>query len=199
MDNPRTHSLRPATAVAFSFLMLLAHDASASLIAYDGFDYATGDLVGQNGGTGDWKDAWTGNTEIDVILGGNYYIDSVPNLLDSVGNHIEIESTQGSVKKVERSLNNKLGTGTATVWMSVIIDGTSSSAINNLGLGDGLFVGQGGKDTGSTNWGLHDINGQIGDSGISAGNTAILLVRIDFTAGDENVWLWVNPDLDAEL
>ena len=24
------------------------------------------------------------------------------------------------------------------------------------------------------------------------------MLRIDFTAGDENVWLWVDPDLDAE-
>ncbi len=193
-QNPFQASMALATLCA----MLLAHEASASLIAYDGFDYATGTLEGENGGTGDWKNSWSGDNQIDVILGSNYYIDSVPNLLDSVGNRIEIESSQGSAKKVERTLNNKLGTGTATVWLSAIFDGTSSSEIHNFGLGDGLFFGQGGKDTGSTNWGLHDVNGQIDDSGISAANSAFLVLRIDFTAGDENVWLWVDPDLDAE-
>ncbi len=178
--------------------MLLAHDASASLIAYDGFDYATGDLVGENGGTGGWDSAWSGDAEIDVILGGNSYVDSALNTLDVVGNHIEIESSQGSPKRAERTLTDKLGTGTATVWMSAIFDGTSSSETHNIGLGDGLFFGQGAKDTGSTTWGLHDINGLIDDSGISAANSAFLLLRIDFTGGDEDVWLWVDPDLDAE-
>ena len=178
--------------------MLLANDASAGLIAYDGFDYATGTLVGANGGSGDWKDAWSGDSEIDVILGGNYYIDSVPNLLDSVGNRIERFAGPSSVKKIERSLNTMLGTGTETVWLSAIFDGTSGSDIHNFGFGDGLFFGQGSKDTGSTNWRLHDSDGEIDDTGISAANSAFLLVRVDFTSGDENVWLWVDPDLDSE-
>ena len=104
MDNPLSHLLRPATAVASAFLVLLAHDASALLIAYDGFDYAAGNLKDQNGGTGDWADKWKGDDKIDVILGGNYYIDSVPNLLTSVGNHVELEAGQSTIKKVDRSL-----------------------------------------------------------------------------------------------
>ena len=197
MEKLCAHILPLATAVAFVLPVLLTQPASGLLIAYDGFDYAAGDLVGQNGGTGDWKDAWSGDGEIDVMLGGSSYVDTVPNALNVEGNRLEIE-TSGSVKKVERSLNSKLGTGTATVWMSVIINGAPASAMHNLSLGGGLFVGQGGQSTGTTNWGLHDTDGLIGDSGISAMNDALLLVRIDFASGDENVWLWVNPDLDAE-
>ena len=192
-----TQILPLATAAALVLPVLLSQPAHGSLIAYDGFDYAVGDLDGQNGGTGDWKDAWSGDSDIDVILGGSSYVDSVPNALNVEGNHLEIDSS-GSVKKVERQLNNKLGTGTETVWMSVILNGTPSSEIHNLSLGGGLFVGQGGENTGDNNWGLHDTDGEIGDSGISAMNDAFLLVRIDFASGDENVWLWVNPDLDAE-
>ena len=186
---PRTAVLRPAALLALGCLLLLARDATAGLIAYDGFDYLVGDLGGQNGGTGDWKDSWSGDSEIDVVFGSQSYVDSVPNSLDTVGNHVEIQSGVGSVKKIERTLNNKLGTGSDTVWMSMIFDGSAGSATHNLGLGDGLFIGQGGKDTGSTNWGLHDVDGLIGDTGISAANSAFLVVRIDFSAGDENVWM----------
>ena len=90
-------------------------------------------------------------------------------------------------------------TADATVWASAIFDGTAAVETHNIGLGDGLFFGQGSKDTGSSTWGLHDVNGLIGDTGISSVSSSFLVVRIDFSSsGDESVWMWVDPDLDAE-
>jgi hypothetical protein len=49
---------------------LLAVRADAAPIVYDGFDYATGALDGQNGGTGDWKSAWSSDSDVEVVSGG---------------------------------------------------------------------------------------------------------------------------------
>ncbi len=54
MEISRTQLLRSASAAVMACTMLLANDASAGLIAYDGFDYSTGTLEGENGGSGDW-------------------------------------------------------------------------------------------------------------------------------------------------
>ena len=94
------HIGRLATAAALVSPLLLTQPASALLIAYDGFDYAAGDLLGQNGGTGDWKAPWTGDGEIDVILGGSSYVDTVPNALNVEGNRLEID-VAGTAKAFE--------------------------------------------------------------------------------------------------
>ena len=97
-----------------------------------------------------------------------------------------------------RALNEKVGTGTETVWLSVLLDGSSASEISNISLGDSLFIGQGGKDDGATTWQLSDQDGLVSDTGISSSALAFLLLRVDFSSGDESAWLWVNPLLDAE-
>jgi hypothetical protein len=176
----------------------LSQSASAALIAYDGFDYATGSLEGEEGGTGDWKDKWQGDADIEVMLGGYSYVDAFGNALDVVGNHIESAADNGSANTVSRPLNDKIGDTNGTFWMSVLLDGSSSSAIHNASLGAGLFIGQGGKDTGSTTWLLSDQDGLVGDTGVSSDGLALLVLRVDFTGGDETAWLWIDPRLDVE-
>ena len=176
---------------------LLAVRAAAAPIAYDGFDYSPGDLVGQSGGTGDWKNSWSGDSDIDVILGGWSYVDSLGNSLEVSGNRIGLGSGSDT-KKVERQLNQKLGSVTETVWLSVLLQGSGGSDVTNISLGDGLFVGQGDKDSGSTTIWLSDQDGLIDDSGISAAAQSFLMVRVDFQAGDEDVWVWIDPNLDTE-
>lgn len=204
--HPTGRALAPRFRLGFRLLclaaVLAASGADASQIAYDGFDYGIGDVVGRNGGTGDWKDSWSGDAEIDVVLTGSTYIDSNSRSLQVEGGRIELGEDPGGVKKIERSLNDKIGadgTADSTIWLSAIFDGSPSSEIHNVGLGDGLFFGQGGKDSGTSSWALHDVNGLIGDTGISAAASAFLVVRIEFdSSGDESVWMWVNPDLAAE-
>ncbi len=172
--------------------------ARAFPVAYDGFDYATGVLSGQNGGIGDWKNPWSGDSSIIVMSPGYTYTDSKSIPLDVVGNHIEIDADYGSVKTVNRYFNQTLGTITETFWMGAIIDGSTGSDIHNVSLGVGVYFGQGGKVTGSTTWQLSDQDGLVADTGIDASGSAFLVIRVDFMAGDEQAWLWVNPDLDVE-
>ena len=189
---------RAFAGIAFVCVLAIGSSASALLIAHDGFDYATGSLDGQNGGAGDWKDKWSGDSDITVTTGSYSYIDSFGNTLDVLGNSIEVQpSSPGSPKKSSRPLITPLGSGDESIWMSVMLAGDSVSSVHNISLGDGLFFGQGDKDTGSTNWLLSDPDGVIGDTGISAVGQAFLVVRVDFSAGGaEEAWLWVDPDLN---
>ncbi len=184
-------------AIALCGGLLALRPVSAAVIAEDGFAYTAGDLGGQNGGSGDWKDKWSADSELDVTLGSWGYTDSLGNALQVSGAHVELDSDPGGFKKAERTLNNKLGTGTSTVWFSIIVDGTGASEVHNVSLGDGLFFGQGIKNSGSTTWVLSDQDGLIQDTGQSSDGRAFLVVRIDFTSGDEDVWLWIDPDLDS--
>ena len=187
-----------AAAAALLWVMPLA-SATASPIAYDGFDYPVGPLNGNGGGTGDWKDNWQGDSEIEVVTGSYTYTDSKGNILDVLGNHIETSVDVGSAKKITRSLNDKLGEVDETVWLSALIDGTATNKIHNLSLGVGLYIGQGGKNTGSTTWMLSDQDGVVQDTGSSSDGVTLLLLRVDFSStGDETAWLWLDPDLDAE-
>ncbi|MBW2422487.1 MAG: hypothetical protein JRH19_28445 [Deltaproteobacteria bacterium] len=177
--------------------LLASRSVSATVIAEDGFAYTTGDLNGENGGSGDWKDSWTGDSELDVTLGGWGYTDSLGNELLVSGEHIELDSDPGGYKKAERSMNDKVGVISETVWFSAILDGTASSEIHHISLSDGVSFGQGYKDQGATTWMLGDQDGLIQDTGLSSNARAFLVVRIDFTGGDEDVWLWVDPLLDS--
>jgi hypothetical protein len=171
--------------------------APAALIAQDGLDYSAGTIVGQNGGTGDWRDEWQGDTDIFVFPGGYAYVDGSGNVLLVEANHVETQVDDGSLKKVDRPLNITLGQVEETVWISAIIDGSSTNAINNVSLGDGLFLGQGGENTGSTTWQLGDRDGLVSDTGVSSDGQEFIVVRVDFTAGDEQAWMWLSPDLSA--
>jgi hypothetical protein len=187
-----------ASLAAALYVLALGLPASAVPIAYDGFDYPVGQLKDQNGGSGDWKEPWKGDNDLQVLAGGWGYTDSLGNVLDATGNHIGLTSSLADPKKSDRKLTSKVGQNPETFWLSVILDGSDSVSVNNFGIQDKFFFGQGDKDTGSLNWQLSDSDGLIADTGISAENRAFLVVRIDFTAGDEDVWLWVNPNLDLE-
>lgn len=177
---------------------LLSASASAAPIVYDGFDYAPGGLVGGNGGTGDWKSAWSGDAGFSVLPGTYGFTDSGGRSIEVTGNHVELDADYGSALKATRQTNGKLGTVVETVWMSVLLQGSGTSAVNNVSLGDGVFIGQGGKDTGSATWQISDQDGLVSDTGISASGLAMLVLRVDFTGGDENAWLWVDTDLGFE-
>ena len=173
--------------------------AALAVPTYDGFDYAAGSLKEENGGIGDWKDQWAGDVDIMVgASGGLAYTDVLGQMLDVTGNLVELSGSFGSPKQAARPLNTKLGTGSETVWLSLILDGSTASEINNITLAGALFIGQGTKDTGALTWQIGDQDGLVADTGILASELAFLVARIDFTAGQEDVWLWVDPVLGAE-
>ena len=197
MDRLARSALCGAAAVVLC-AAFASSSALAAIIAQDGFNYPAGTIVGQEGGTGDWKDEWQGDSDIFVFPGGYAYVDGSGNVLLVEANHVEIQVDLGSPMKVDRPLNIKLGQVDETVWMSAILDGSSTNAINNVSLGDGLFLGQGGENMGGTTWQLSDRDGLVSDTGVSSDSQEFVVVRVDFTAGgDEQAWMWLSPDLSA--
>ena len=163
---------------------------------YEGFDYSTGSLEGEDGGSGEWKDKWSGDSQLQVKSPGLTHGDTSGNELVVDGNRLGTSSN--STKKSVRPLNNKVGEGTETVWVSVIIDGSGGNKRNNLSLGDGLFIGQGTKDSGTDRLGLSDADGLLDESGTTPDDPHFLVVRVDFSGGDEDAWLWIDPSLASE-
>ena len=73
-----------ASLAAALYVLALAIPASAVPIAYDGFDYPVGELKDQNGGSGDWKEKWGGDDDLQVLAGGWGYTDSFGPVCDDV-------------------------------------------------------------------------------------------------------------------
>lgn len=59
-------------ALGLGLSAMVATSANAALVAYDSFDYAVGDLNGNNGGTG-FTAAWSANAIVDVVNGSLSY------------------------------------------------------------------------------------------------------------------------------
>jgi len=176
--------------------MTLSTSAFAITASYEGFDYTTGALNGRNGGTGDWKDPWSGDSGIRVVSPGFTETDGSGNELTVSGNRIGKTGT--SVLKSVRTLNTETGNSTETVWASVIIDGDSGNRIHNFSLGDGLFIGQGTKDSTTNRIGMSDQDGLLQNSTITPNAQHFLVLRVDFRSGAEHAWLWIDPALDSE-
>jgi parallel beta-helix repeat protein len=169
--------------------------------AYDGFGYGAGDLNGDNGGTG-WSTAWTGvdapTPDANVLAGS---LSDPTGTLARSGSHIETNS--GLVNGVAyRDLGFTLGADGTEAWMSflirsdqpivpgdyggVVIGGTGAFGVN------GLFVGAAPT--------VHylDLNGGGGytptaSSTVVEDTTALLVVRMEFLAGNDRFTLYVNP------
>ncbi len=189
-----------ALAAAVALLGLtLSTPAQAQIPAtYDGFDYNTGSLNGENGGTGDWKDSWSGDSQLRVETPGFTYTDSASNELTVSGNRVGKSGSANSTNKISRSINGKVNSG--TVWVSLILDGRNGSRSNNFSLGDGLFMGQGTKDSGTNRIGLADADGNTAQapSEFNPNDRHFLVIRVDFSGGNEEAWLWIDPLLDSE-
>ena len=190
--------LRVNLMVMATALAMMPVAARASMIALESFDYSNNQkLKDRSGGSGDWKDKWSGDSNLKIVSPGTLtYTDSQNNTLNTSGGHVR--NTSNSFKMGTRDLDGKWGNNNTTVWLGVLIEGAAGSRRTNVGLAEKFFVGQGSKDSSKSNWTLYDQDGRIFDSEIEAGNdTAFLAVQIDFSSGDEEAWLWINPDLNT--
>ena len=175
--------------------------AMTVISAYDGFAYAPGDLHGDNGGSG-WSTAWTGNDAPTVdanVLAGSLS-DPTGTLVRS-GSHIE--TSNSLVNGVAyRDLGFTLGADGTEAWMSFLIRSDQPIVVGDYGgvvIGgtgpfgvNGLFVGAAPT--------VHylDLNGGGGytptaSSTVVEDTTALLVVRMEFLAGNDRFTLYVNP------
>jgi hypothetical protein len=188
--------------------------AGNSSIAYCGFDYATtGKASTLTDGAADYgwvEPTWSGGT---VVSPGLAY-----STLPTLGLALSNAANLGASRTINSSdmpagytvLGSdgitRLGKAGTTVWLSGIIEPTSSaSATTNIELdgqsgggGDKLNIGEVNATT--TSWGMgNSYSGTYafatGAAPIQTGVAAYLVVEIQFTTGNSIINLWVDPPL----
>ncbi len=183
--------------------------ADASVIAYEGFQYDAGtNLNALNGGTG-FSDAWFVNQSTYTVANGS--LGDPTSTLSSSGNSLYHTGLQPQAR---RNLNVSLGTTGTTIYCSfllrqdtigdftqdnhdfggLILGGVNQPDIFGL---SGLYIGRGAFGALSDKYVLGsagNASSEIG-SGVPAviGNTALLVIRLDFFADADKVALYVNP------
>lgn len=194
---------------------LMGGAARAELIAYDPFDAVPGlPVLGQDGGVGfagPWEPGGfnAGDNLSYVVQPGSL---SYPGLATSA-NHAETGANQTMLQGVTRTFNSPLDATNSTIYLSVLLrpDGVlNEGAFNgyfglylNGGLSndlqDDLFIGKPGAD--AINDYVVEHRGGFGQvsSGVNAvvGETALLVLRADFQAGNDRFTLYVNPTVGA--
>ncbi len=179
----------------------------AQLIAYDGFDYAPAgsDLMGKAGGvgfTGPWYPGGFNasiHNNYDVATGSLAF----GNLLTSGGRVTSLP--QNSISGLSRNLGTTLGVTGTTRYMSVLLrpEGTlNNGAFSGFyGLNfetlvePQLFLGK----PGGGNIGQYVLENRGGagqmSTGVNAvsGQTALLVIKSEFLAGNDRFTLYVNP------
>jgi hypothetical protein len=181
-------------------LSVIAHGA---IIAYEGFDYAEGSLIGQNGGTGWASGGWTlqdGNAATVTTPGMQY--DGMSNL----GGKAQIIADSSNNAVAMRYLNTSLNSSSGVVWASFTgqktLDGNryiNFAFFNNdtegFALGHGTWAAR--------NWTLNrSWSDPAGNTSVSTGasmlNESFLLMKFTFNEIEVNndlVEVWVNPTL----
>ena len=97
-----------------------------------------------------------------------------------------------SRKKATRPLNKE---DSGTVWVSVLVKGTDSSAKVDLSLAEKVFMGQGSESGSSKHWTVRDSKGEIVSPNETGGATSFLVMK--YNLSDKKVWFWVDPLLDT--
>lgn len=187
----------------FITVLVCSDPASAQVLVYEGFDIAAGTsgLDNSAGGTSQgWtpSSAWSPSGK-DIVVPSMAYIDTTGISLRTAGNRVATDTLVDSFRTLPATINS------GTVWISLIARATAPSSSGYLGIvlqsgaTNQFFVGERFL---SNRWSIErsSIAGQEADSDIVANVASFLVARIDFnqgtTPGNENAYLWVNPDLD---
>jgi len=189
--------------------VLIASPARAALLLYDGFDYDTGSVVGDNGGSG-FNSAWQRSSSVDVTnvnATGLTYEDNLGQDLVVEGGSLSLAANH-TVSGAFRTFSAIAAPvdSLTTYWLSFIGNtvGTTGSGVTTnaaltlrSGANDILAIGAYG---GSNNWRLEINNGLQSTSSILSTTQAFVVMRIDVdtrVGGQDTVAFWVNPDLGS--
>ncbi|MBL8897567.1 MAG: LamG domain-containing protein [Planctomycetes bacterium] len=183
-----------------SALLAVCGSASAqySSIAYEDFEYPTGNLQGQDGGPG-WAGAWRSTTGT-VSLHRVYLGKSM--LCSGAGNGSFRTLDTASWPYPQHLQGGDFGADGTSVWVRFHMERDAASdhqygglSLWRQGVGEQMFLGNPGR-TGAL--GIYDFHGGRGPwtiPGSSPVNLSWLVCRIDFRAGDEHLRLWLNPSI----
>ena len=174
----------------------LVGSASADLIVYDGFDYPTGSIAGNAGGTGwDAGVAWDGGQ--NIVAPGLEWPD-----LEVVGNKVGTASTVSY-----RMMPSGFDAANRTIWISFLCASSATPSWSGIspftGSSEAIFLG---KPSGASYWGIALYNA-AGDAGAVTGTKlstvptseqGFFVIRIINEAAGAHLTCWMNPPVNQE-
>lgn len=167
----------------------------ADTIAYEGFDYDTGTLAGQDGGDG-FSGAWgpvSAAGTINVVAPGLEAGD-----LPTTGNAVYLNPTSGTTTSL-RSLTDAFGADGTTTYISFVAHQEVGNRFFGLALfnngAERLLIGS----SSNPNWGITTPSGLGGHTAFSstgkiADDPVLLVLRIDSVVGNDTLRLYVLPE-----
>lgn len=184
--------------IAFIGAFLLGSVAFATILSYEGFDYATGNLEGRDGGSG-LSGSWSVTTgSWNVVADSLSYSN-----LDTTGNKAVAQT--GATNIAARSTTTQVSSG--ELWASILVDSatwnggglTFSANTSNLNLNaqDWDNRARFGFGINGENY-VYTLDGRAGSpvfgtvAGAPAG-TVFLVAKFDVTNGLFS--MWANPEL----
>lgn len=185
--------------------------AKRRLFVYDGFDYATGDLVGQNGGLG-WTEAWVESNEVNAPYA--FAQVATPGLtfgdLVTTGNKAQVSEGGRAFRSIDTAginpdqLDDKgnLGLPGTSVWASFVVEGNTATGTDGFwGLSffrddaETLFFGKSSTSESLRLSGQGQTAQEFTDSPLSPTEKHFIVLRFDFVEGGDHV-VTVFDDLD---
>ena len=172
-------------------MLSVSGTSRAELITYEGFDYAVGNLVGANGGTG-WGGAWRDGAGTRTVASQSLaYSAGGADLLTS-GNRAVIGVT--SFANVVRNFSQSFGTDGTTIWMSMLVRGSKNLSgfqlANGSDGGDGSYKLQASGANGTWQTRVGTTNQS---TTVAVNQVSLALLRITFQPGNDAIDLWLNP------
>jgi alpha-glucosidase len=204
--------------VCFSLGLLAASvpariSAQAASLASEGFEYAPGNLAGQNGGTG-WGGPWTdvaGKAYVDVenLLAG----DHAPAGFDArsqgnfacvsgncrAGRKLDVSPTGALARLGYLDTNGCAGAPGKTIYLSFVMQPGNTAKfyefeLHRRGLNDESRVAGIGNDTATRNVSLRIPGDKFQSLGPGETKAEFYVLRIDFKSGNDDVRVYRNPN-----
>lgn len=188
-----------------SVLSLAIPRAHGATLAYEGFNYSAGQLVGASGGTG-FVGAWA-QGGFNASQSANYGV-GTPGLTGSglvTSGNRAFAGTANSISGVTRSLGTPVGTAGTTRYFSFLMrpEGTLGQGAFNGFFGlvlesptePELFIGKaGGGNLGQYVMEQRGGGGQVASAlAPVVGQSALFVLKAEFLAGNDRFTLFSNP------
>src|SRR5262245_21309255 len=176
-------------------IVVIAHQARATLLVYEPFDYPAGqDLFAKAGGAG-FAAAWGGSSACTTQSGS-----LETSTYQGTGNSVSYVRTYGQSNS--RTLASTYGTTGTDLWISFLIRPNAVNAWSGVdfgplvgGLHVGILGGPSGQGPPSANWGMdsHGAGPVQSQVPVTYGQTTLLVVNMTCLASNDRFDLYVNP------
>jgi len=193
-------AVKSTIALTLTVVVSASSRAQLTTVAYDGFNYGTGSLNGQNGGTG-WTSSWLN----DYTSGASFQVSSSGlsySGLTTSGGSVVWGNGGNGISEDSRSLP-VMNSGVVFIQFLGQFGSSSGGGTPNIRLIDsgavtGGLGGNGGPfggDVSILDATLNPAANGSSSSSASLSSLNLVIARIDYQ--NESTSLWVNPDLST--